>query len=105
MTVKLSAALPTEESTYNGLEAIRDALLAQPKGVHVVVALVDCVSSARNHDKGAEVPTVRVVQVEVMAGYDEGRAQSMLSRRYAQRTGREQLPIAEMGLREDDVPF
>lgn len=99
MTVKLSGALPAEDTTHNGLEAIRNALLAKPGEAHVVIALVDCVSTTRNHDTGAEIPTARVVQVEaVPSPLEARRLHRQLIQLHAQRTG--QQPLFD-----DDVPM
>lgn len=96
---KLSPALP--EGDGNGLTAIARALIDRPHEVHVVVALVDCKTTAVHHDNEEHVPTARIRRIEVVRGDDRKVAQQMMRRALEDRTGQTVLPIdMENELRE-----
>lgn len=89
---KLSSALPQGDG--NGLAAIARALIDTPHEVHVVVALVDCKSSAIDHDSGEVVPTARVRRIEVVDDHDDKQiATQMMRRTLERRTGQVVLPL------------
>lgn len=88
---KLSASLPGGDG--NGLTAIARQLVDQPHEVHVVIGLVDCKSTAVDHDNGETVPTARIRRVEVITGDDMDTAQQIMRRALEARTGQVVLPL------------
>jgi hypothetical protein len=106
VTTKLSAALPDDDMDLNGLTAIRNALLADPRTCHYVVAIVDCskITKEIRVDGVAEVPTARLIQIEPVEGRDADLARALLDRAHRIRTGRDPLPLdfgAELRRLED----
>src|SRR5205085_9504951 len=88
---KISSALPAGEG--NGLAAIAHALVAEPRQVHVVVALLDCSKITENTDSGERQPTARIRRIEVISGQDEQLAAKMMRRAMEARTGATVLPF------------
>jgi hypothetical protein len=93
LSVTLSSGLPNDDR--NGIGAISAALVDDPEGVQVVVAVVDCSKITTKVDTGDVVPTARILGVEA---FESGSAigkqlQLIVRRQYAQRTGREELPF------------
>jgi hypothetical protein len=94
-TVKLSSSLPDEDQDLNGLEALRNALLADPRACHYVVGIVDCsrVTTEFAPEGEGRVPTVRFVAIEPLESRDSDLARALMDRAHAMRTGRDPLPI------------
>ena len=89
MGVNISAQFRKEESEFDGLKAIYEALLESPLETHTIVAMVERSALTINDRKGSMTPTVRLKWVEVvMTEEDEKAVREILYRRFAQRLGR-----------------
>lgn len=83
----------TPQGDGNGLSAIEADLVHNPKELHVVIALIDCMKITTNADSGEITPTVRIRRIEVVAEKeDRAVAEGLMRRALDQRTGREALP-------------
>ena len=86
----LSGNLPKGDG--NGLTAIVDELIKDPRQMHIVIAIVDCAKVTQNTDTGETIPTARIRRIEVCKGEDASLAENLMRRALDQRTGREALP-------------
>ena len=92
MSAKMSSSLPTGDG--NGLAAIAAELVENPNKVHVVVALIDCMTITQNTDTGDVIPTTRVRRIEVVTDPEDGRRmRTLLRREFERRTGKTVLPF------------
>ena len=92
MSAKMSSSLPTGDG--NGLAAIASDLVENPNKVHVVVALIDCMTITQNTDTGDVIPTTRVRRIEVVTDPEDGRRmRTLLRREFERRTGKTVLPF------------
>lgn len=94
MGVKLSATLP-KEFDRNGLDVLHSQLVADPDRRHVVVMVVDTISTKIDHGGDGDerfTPTLGILYVEPIRDRDDVREISdILARTRAQRTGDAQL--------------
>ena len=82
----LSGALPAGDA--NGLAAIAQLLVEQPRRMHVVVALVDTKTIRRDVDDDTTTATVRVRRIEVITNKDDqATMRRLLMRAFERRTG------------------
>jgi hypothetical protein len=90
---KISSSLPKEYED-DGLGSINKELIAHPHETHVVIAIIDCKSITHDVDKGYEIATARILQIEPMKdpAADE-RARDLLLAAQERRTGRQALPL------------
>lgn len=95
--VSLAGALPKGDA--NGLDPIVSALVEDPRGMHVVLAIVDCKKITTNADTGEVVPTIRVRRIEAILTEDKPLAQRLMRRALETRSGRTTLPMSL----EDDL--
>jgi hypothetical protein len=89
--VKLASGLPSGDA--NGLGALVNALAEDPRGLRVVLAIVDCKKIETNTDTGEVVPVARVRRIEALLPEDKPLAERLLRRALEARTGRTVLPI------------
>lgn len=66
MSVILSGKLPRSDA--NGIAPIAAALVDDPTGHHVIIALVDCAKVTTDTDTGETLPTARIRAVEAFVG-------------------------------------
>lgn len=90
---KFASKLPNDDR--NGLDTIANAFVDDPKGCHVIVALVDCKEVTTDVDTGAEIPTLRFRAVE---GFRRDSRKGVELRRlwretWEARTGNHALPL------------
>lgn len=97
--VKLSSKLPNpRESDKDGLRVLAEALLKNPKGCHLVVALVNAEETTTRHHDGAKAVKVGVEHIEVIADAgDQVLVEKALLQAYRARTGQGALPLPGMG--------
>jgi hypothetical protein len=90
---KISSSLPKEYED-DGLGSINKDLIDHPHETHVVIAIIDCKSITHDVDKGYEIATARILQIEPMKdpAADE-RARDLLLAAQERRTGRQALPL------------
>lgn len=104
----LSGALPAGDG--NGLAAIAADLIANPKTVRVVIALLDTVKVTTKVDDGTRCATVRIRRVEVITDpNDRAVMRNLLQREFERRTGATVLPFeletdVRRALGDDDDP-
>jgi hypothetical protein len=89
--MKLQGTLPKGDA--NGLEAIASALVARPRGLHVVIAVVDVKKITTDSDDGSAEPTVRIRRVEVIPPDDKEAAEKLMRRALERRQGDTVLPL------------
>lgn len=89
--MKLQSQLPKGEP--NGLGEIEAALVRNPKGMHVVIAVVDAKQIIADADTGMVEPTVRIRRVEVIGKEDAREAERLLRRALERRQGDTVLPL------------
>ncbi len=90
----ISAKFTKDTRPLDGLSAIEKELLENPYVDRVVVAVVRPKFSKHDFEEGTEVPTVRVLHIEVVtAGKDEDVARKLLAKAYTERTGADALPL------------
>lgn len=89
--MKLTSKLPEGDS--NGLNVAGPAMVAKPRQVHVVLALVDCSKVEEDTDTGAREPTARIRRIEVLLEKDKKQAEKLLRRALDRRLGKTQLPL------------
>ena len=94
---KLKSTLPKGDA--NGLQPIADALVRRPKGLHAIIAIVDCPKIEDDIELGVKIPVIRVRRVEGILRGDLDAAQRLMRRSLEYRTGLSVLPL-EL---EDDV--
>ncbi|PXY21154.1 DNA translocase FtsK [Prauserella muralis] len=89
----LSGRLPTGDA--DGLVDIARAVLDNPEGVHVVVALVDCDEIRTKVGTGEVVAKLRVRAIEGFLGHtaDAAAARRLWRRGWERRTGQVELPF------------
>jgi hypothetical protein len=90
---KISSTLPKEYED-DGLGSINKDLIEHPHETHVIIAIVDCKAVTLDVDKGFEVATARILQVEPLR--DPGaieRARDLMLAAQERRTGRQALPM------------
>jgi hypothetical protein len=88
----LSGALPDGDG--NGLSAIVHELIAHPRQIRVVVALVDTMKITTKIDEGSKVATVRVRRIEAITDPgDRAQLERLLLREFERRTGQTVLPF------------
>jgi hypothetical protein len=94
---KLSSGLPKEYED-DGLGSINKDLIAHPHETHIVIAVIDCKAVTLDVDKGFEVATARILQIEPMRDLAAAeRARDLLLAAQERRTGRQPLPITVDG--------
>lgn len=93
MSVKITSKLPADER--NGLGALSAALVNNPDGTHVIVAIVDCHRITTDCDTGDIIPTARIRAIEgFLAGTADAKELRRLWRRqFERRTGQTELPL------------
>lgn len=102
MAVQVQATFKKDEREYNGLEGAREDFIAQPLERRTIVATVEVTTITKDiRDGGTETPTVRLVNVEVLAGEDALTARKLLDAAYHERTGQTAPPPS---LFDDGVP-
>ena len=89
--MKLAGKLPKGDA--NGLDVAAPAMVADPRGVHVVLALVDCSKITENTDDHTKEPTARIRRVEVLVAEDKEAAEQLLRRALDRRLGKATLPL------------
>lgn len=89
--VSLTSALPKGDA--NGLGPIVSALVEDPRGMHVVIAIVDCKKITTNADTAEVVPTIRVRRIEAVLNDDKPLAERLMRRALENRSGRTMLPM------------
>lgn len=90
---KLSSGLPKEYED-DGLASINRDLIADPHTARVVIMLVDCKAVTTDMDKGLEIATARILQIEPITDEAaEARARDLLLAAQERRTGRQPLPL------------
>lgn len=93
MTVSVSATFKKDEREYNGMEGIRDDLIAKPLERHVIVAVIETIRLSTDvRDGGTITPTVRLCNVEPVFGDDAVTARKLLDAAYHERTGQTAPP-------------
>jgi hypothetical protein len=98
--MKFQGKLPSDK--LNGLLAIADALVKDPKGTHVIVAVVDAGKVEKETDTGLMTPHARFRQVEVISGPgDIETARRLLVRAQDDRLGRVAIPGIDEGVMSD----
>lgn len=102
MSVKITSKLPSDER--NGLGAISAALVGNPEGTHVIVAIVDCHRITTDCDTGDIIPTARIRAIEGFIGStaDAAELRRLWRRQFERRTGQTELPL-EMERALDDL--
>ena len=94
MTIKLSAALPKEDTDHNGLEAVYNHFITKPKRGILVVGVLVVQSIETDVQSGYRTPKVRFDKIEACApGADELTVQEILDLTFVHRTGRQPLPL------------
>ena len=88
---KFSSSLP--KGDMNGLTALSNALIANPKGVHIIVGVIDVKTVTTDVDTGDQVATVRFRRVEAIETEDADTAVRLMQRGTERRTGATMLPI------------
>lgn len=93
MSVTLSGSLPADDR--NGISAISAAMVDDPEGVHIIIALVDCTKITTKIESGDVVPTARIRAVEAFAGHtaDAKEVRRLWRRAFERRTGKVELPL------------
>lgn len=91
MTIKITGKLP--EGDANGLAALRTGLIAHPRQLHVVIAILDCKAVTTEHDTGEQIPTARIRRIEAVMPEDHPSARRIMTRALEHRTGRVMLPL------------
>ena len=93
MTVSVSATFKKDEREYNGMEGIREDLIAKPLERHVIVAVIETIRLSTDvRDGGTITPTVRLCNVEPVFGDDAVIARKLLDAAYHERTGQTAPP-------------
>jgi hypothetical protein len=87
---RLSAILPDGD----GLSALDDDIIRNPKALRVCIAVFDCPRWTHNAENDTDVPVMRVRRIEVIADKsDADRLLMLLRREYERRTGQTVLPL------------
>lgn len=88
---KFSGTLPKGDA--NGLNALANQLLKNPKGTHIIVGVIDVKTITTDVDTADQQATVRFRRVESIAPQDADHAVRMMQRAAERRTGATMLPI------------
>lgn len=88
---KFSSALP--KGDLNGLGALSNALIANPRGTHIIVGVIDVKTITTDVDTGDQVATVRFRRVEAIETDDADTAVRLMQRGTERRTGAVMLPM------------
>lgn len=88
---KFSGVLPKGDA--NGLTALSNQLLKNPKGTHIIVGVIDVKTITTDVDTSDQVATVRFRRVETIHPDDADHAVRMMQRAAERRTGAAMLPI------------
>jgi hypothetical protein len=89
--VKGTALLPKGEA--NGLSAIADHLLRDPRKMRAALIMFDCRRGTEDYDADDTVLTVRVRRVEPLLSADLGEVEKLVRRALEARTGLTTLPM------------
>ncbi len=88
MAVNIKAAMKRDDRELNGLEYIVTELIDNPLNRRIVVGIIEVARITTDYEDGStEVPTVKFVQIEPLAGDAAGQAQELLAKAYNARTG------------------
>lgn len=91
-TIRLASGLP--EGDKNGLPSIADALVEDPKGLHVAIVLLDAGRLITSVDDDSTLPVARIRAIEPIAqGPDADELRRLLRRAVEKRTGQTELPL------------
>jgi hypothetical protein len=91
--VSISAAFKKDSRDLNGLESIVQELIDSPLDRRVIVAMVEVIRTTIDHrDGGTRTPTVKLLQIEPLAGDVAEQAQKLLAEAYTARTGMSHEP-------------
>jgi hypothetical protein len=101
MAVRLWPVLP-KDVERNGLAAVEQALIGDPEGTHVIIAVINQRRVTTDADSGETTPAARVLHVEAITGADEASARQLLVSAHKNRTGVEQLPFESDDADPDD---
>lgn len=101
MSVKLGSSLPNDDR--NGIGAISAPLVDNPGAKQLIVAVVDCKTINIDVDSGDNVPTARILAVEAFEPHSVigKQLREIVRRKYAQRTGRAELPFEDTNPADD----
>jgi hypothetical protein len=88
---KFSGTLPKGDA--NGLTALSQQLLRNPKGTHIIVGVIDVKTITTDVDTADQTATVRFRRVEAIHPEDADHAVRMMQRAAERRTGAAMLPI------------
>lgn len=104
--VKLAAKMPGDFET-NGLDALADDLVDDPKQLRAAFVVFDVQKITDNTDDGSQVPTVRVRRFEPLGKADE--ISDAIRDAYTQaveaRTGRTALPLDLVEVLDEETPL
>jgi hypothetical protein len=89
--VKLASALP--DGDRNGLSTLVGALTDNPRGMYVVLGIVNCKKIETNPDTGEVIPTARFLRLEALLPEDKPVADKLIRRALEKRTGLTVLPM------------
>lgn len=94
MTARIAAKFAKDKQDMNGLDHIADRICEDRNNWRgIAVVRLDCLRVTDEIDQGGvEIPTVRVLQIEPLAGTDADTAHKLLDAAYEHRTGRVPLP-------------
>lgn len=98
MVLKYTAKRPDEE--LDGLQALEDHFTEGNPDDVVIVAVVSRHAIAKTDPSDQWQATIRFKHVEEVTGSDARTVRTLLSERYAKRTGNQPLPIEEV---DDDA--
>lgn len=100
--IKLSSKLPGDEET-NGLDALYEELLANPKQVVCAIAWIVPAKEQKNLETGEVTVTVEMRRVEPVGSVEKTPAQiqALAAELYEKRTGMNPLPFTALVGRED----
>jgi hypothetical protein len=88
---KFSGTLP--KGDLNGLTALSNQLLKNPKGTHIIVGVIDVKTITTDVDTADQIATVRFRRVEAIDPADADHAVRMMQRAAERRTGAAMLPM------------
>lgn len=98
--VKLSSKMPGD-AEINGVDAMRDDLIADPEVIRVAVVYFDVQKITHDTDTSTDVPTIRVRRIEPLGDIDavDKGVRSAVAKAEEARTGRSAIPfeIVEVG--------
>jgi hypothetical protein len=85
--VKLTPALPKEDSQDDGLSARMAQILKAPKNNIIAVALLSCKTIEQSVESGAKTPKLEITCIEVLEGRDEALGMDLIDLYRQNRTG------------------